>query len=100
MAVGEPAQRAPTTMTSYMVSSCRPVSIRASRRRLTAALTGALRPPHEPVTPVIEGLTLGGVEFRVLGPLEGVGEAGRVPVVGNRARVLLARRLLLANQVV
>jgi DNA-binding SARP family transcriptional activator len=40
------------------------------------------------------------VEYRILGPLEVVGDGGPLPLGGSRERVVLARLLLSANQVV
>src|SRR2546429_7909429 len=101
MAVGEPAQRAPTTMASYIQPSSRFGVDTRIRLSPCSGLTGALQRPHRPVTAAGSGLTLGAVEFRVLGPLEVVGEAGVVLAVGGpRERALLARLLLSVNQVV
>src|SRR4051812_3531195 len=98
MAGGEPAPRAPTTMGSYIQPSSRLGVDTRMRVSPCSGLTGALQRPRRPVTAAVCGLTLGAVEFRVLGPLEVVGEAGVVPVGGPRERALLARLLLSVNQ--
>ena len=79
---------------AHAAASTRPFFIPSSFRSIVATLTAA----------ATEGLSKGYrppvLEFRILGPLEVVGEAGPIPLAGPKQRATLAILLLNANRVV